>query len=387
MATDVVTVKNQKPGFFANLSSSFGGIIVGILMIIGGISLLWWNEHNNVKNIKNVKEMRDQIIDVSSASIDDANEGKLIATSGKLDYNESVLTDDAFKVSATTPVLVRTVEVYQWVEESETNDDTTTYTYKKEWSEKLIDSSEFNTPTGHENPVDVKYESERFETEETLKVGAFSLISNFKSMLSADKNVAIDETLELPEGYKIYNKYITNSADTASPVVGDMRISYTKSDYKEVSVLGKQIGDEIGDYTTKNNTNIKKIVKGTTNGTGMINDIESANKFSKWMFRILGTLLIVIGVGAVLGPITTILGYIPFVGTVVNSIIGVISFLIGLGIALVVIAISWFAARPIVAICSLVGVAVIIFLLITLVKKGKKEAPKTEVKKEETKTE
>lgn len=382
MATDVVAVKNQKPGFFANLSSSFGGIIVGILMIIGGISLLWWNEHNNVKNIKNVKEMRDQVIDVSSTSIDTANEGKLIATSGKLDYNESVLTDDAFKVSATTPVLVRTVEVYQWVEESETKDDTTTYTYKKEWSEKLIDSSEFNTPTGHENPVDVKYESERFETEETLKVGAFSLISNFKSMLNADKNVGLEESTELPEGYKVYNKYILNCEDPSSPVVGDIRVSYTKADYKDVSVLGKQIGDEIGDYTTKNNTNIKKIVKGTTNGTGMINDIESANKFSKWMFRILGTLLIVIGVGAVLGPITTILGYIPFVGTVVNSVIGVISFLIGLGIALIVIAISWFAARPIIAICSLIGVAVIIFLLVTLVKKGKKEAPKAEAKQE-----
>lgn len=385
MATDVVTVKNQKPGFFANLSSSFGGIIIGILMLIGGISLLWWNEHNNVKNIKNVKEMRDQVIDVSSKEVDSQYDGKLIATNGKLDYNNATLTDSELGVNVVSPALSRTVEVYQWIEESETNDDTTTYTYKKEWSEKFIDSEEFNTPAGHENPVEdtIKYSSERFETEETLKVGAYTLSDSFKSLLSTDKKVSIPDELILPEGYTNYNnRYITNSTDMASPQVGDIRISYEKADYKDVSVLGKQDSDTIVEYTTKNNTNIKKIVKGTTNGTGMINDIESANKFSKWMYRFLGTLLIVLGVGAILGPITTLIGYIPFLGNVVNSVIGVISFLIGLGIALIVIAISWFAARPIVAICSLVGVAVIIFLLITLSKKNKKEPIKVEEKNE-----
>ena len=53
--------------------------------------------------------------------------------------------------------------------------------------DNMFDSSEFNTPTGHENPVEVKYESERFETEETLKVGAYSLISGFKKLLGKGK--------------------------------------------------------------------------------------------------------------------------------------------------------------------------------------------------------
>ena len=383
MATDVVTVKNQKPGFFANLSSSFGGIIIGILMLIGGISLLWWNEHNNVRNIKNVKELRDQVVDVSSTEVKSENEGKLIATNGKLDYNDATVTDTEFSISFKTPVFCREVEIYQWVEESETKDDTTTYTYKKEWKSELVDSDDFNTSAGHVNPkeADIKYFSDRFSTDEDLKVGAFTLDDGFKNIISSDKSVNIPEDAVMPEGYTIYNsRYITDATDMSNPEVGNIRIHYTINDYKDVSVLGKQIGDTIGDYTTKTNTNVKKIVKGTTNGAGMINDIESANKFSKWMFRFLGTLLIVLGVGAILGPITTLIGYIPFLGNVVNSVIGVISFLIGLGIALVVIAISWFAARPIVAICSLVGVAVIIILLVTFIKKGKKEPVKVEEK-------
>lgn len=361
---DKVVVTNEKQGFLSKITSSFSGIIVGILLLFGGIAMLWTNEHNNVKNIKNVKELRDQVKDVSSSKIDDKYDGKLIATNGKLTYNESVITDDAFKVSATTPVLVRTVEVYQWVEDSETKDDKTTYTYSKEWSEKIIDSSEFNKSEGHENPVEVKYESERIETEETLKVGEYSLISSFKQLLPANKNVGIDEGIELPEGYKVYNKYITNSEDTSNPQVGDIRISYTKNDWKEASVLGKQIDDTIGEYTTKKNTNIKKIVEGITNGEGIIGGIESANKAAKWLWRVLGTLLIVIAVGSILGPITTLIGYIPFLGKIVNSMIGVVSFLIGLSIALLVIAISWFAARPIISIILIAIIACLIAGLI-----------------------
>ena len=360
---DTVVVKNEKQGFLGKMTNSFSGIIVGILLLFGGIGLLWWNEQNNVKNIKNVKELRDQVVDVSSESVKDEFDGKLIATSGKLDYNNDTITDSLFGVNAQTPVLVRTVEVYQWVESSETKDDTTTYTYSKEWSEKLVDSSDFNSPSGHENPAVKKYESERFETEETLKVGSYSLISSFKKLLPADKTVGIDETIQLPEGYKIYNKYITNSADVESPVVGDIRISYAKNDYKEVSVLGKQTGDTIGEYTTKKNTNIKKLVSGETNGAGMINEIESANNMMKWIYRVLGTLLVVIAIGSILGPVTTLIGYIPFLGKIVNSMIGVVSFLIGLAISLVVIAIAWFAARPII---SIILIAVIIGLIVAL---------------------
>lgn len=368
---DKVVVANEKQGFLSKMTSSFSGIIVGIILLFGGIAMLWTNEHNNVKNIKDVKELRNQVIDISSSKVDDKYDGKLIATNGKLTYNESVITDDAFKVSATTPVLVRTVEYYQWVEDSETKDDKTTYTYSKEWSEKIIDSSEFNKSEGHENNFEIKYESDRLQTKENLKVGEYSLISNFKKLLPANKSVDIDENIELPEGYKVYNKYITNSEDTSNPKVGDVRVSYTKNDWEEVSVLGKQVDGTIGDYTTKKNTNIKKIVEGITNSEGLIGGIEQANKISKWIWRILGTLLIVIAVGSILGPITTLIGYIPFLGKIVNSMIGVVSFLVGLSIALLVIAISWFAARPIV---SIILIAVIVALIVALIYYKKNKA-------------
>ncbi|MCR5462630.1 MAG: TMEM43 family protein [bacterium] len=374
MANSGKTANTKEQGFFGKMSSSFSGIIIGILLLFGGIFMLWTNEQKNVKNIKDVKELRDQVIDVVSTSVDSKNEGKLIATSGKLDYNEDVKKDDIFNVSSQTPVLVRTVEVYQWEEET-SDDEKKSTTYKKVWSEKIIDSENFDE--GHENKTAdlIPYKSDKFDENETLKVGAFNLISDFIKFIKAEKEVTIEEGTILPEGYKVYNnKYITNSEDFTNPEIGDIRISYTKADYKEVSVLGKQIGDTIGNYTTAKNTNKMMLVKGTTNGAGMIDSIESANNMAKWIYRVLGSLLIIIAIGSILGPITTLIGYIPFLGNIVNSMIGVVSFLIGLSISLLIIAIAWFAARPIV---SIILIAIIVGLIIALIYFKKTKAEKT----------
>ena len=368
---NTVVVKNEKQGFLKKIGNSIASIPAGIIILIMGILILAGNEQDNVQNIKDVKELRNQIKDVSSESVDSQYEGKLVAIKGKLTYNDAVLKDDAFNVSVKAPAFSRNVEVYQWVEDSETKDDTTTYTYSKEWSSKIIDSDDFHSASGHQNlkEDEIKYKGERFQTEENLKVGAYTLNNNFKSMLSTDKEMSIPEDVVLPEGYVVYNKYITNSVNPSSPVVGDIRISYNKAEYDDVSVLGKQVGDTIESYTSKNNKTYAKLYKGSKNSTDMINIIESGNKFMKWFKRALGTILIIMGIGLILGPITTLIGYIPFLGNIVNSMIGVVSFLLGLIISLVVIAIAWFVVRPVLSIILLVVVIALIAGIVYLKKK------------------
>ena len=374
---DKVVVKNGKQGFLSKIGNSIASIPAGIIILIMGILILAGNEKTNVQNIKDVKELRGQVVDISSEKVESKDEGRLVAIHGKLDYNEAVLKDEIFNVNVKAPAFERNVEVYQWVEDSETKDDETTYTYSKEWKSEFVNSDDFHNSSDHKNPKDdeIKYTSERFQTEEDLKVGAFKLNSDFKSVLSSDKAVAIPEDVTLPEGYVVYNKYITNSVDTANPQVGDVRIYYEKADYTDVSVLGKQVGDTIERYTSKNNRTYAELYKGTKNSTDMINSIESGNKFSKWFKRVLGTLLVIVGIGLILGPITTLIGYIPFLGNIVNSMIGVVSFLVGLIISLLVIAISWFVVRPVLSIILLVVIAGLIAGIIYL-KKTKQETVK-----------
>lgn len=370
-----VVVNKEKQGFLNKIGNSIASIPAGIIILVMGILVLAGNEKTNVKNIKDVKELRNQVVDISSEKVDSKYEGKLVALYGKLNYGETPLVDTTFNVKANTPKMVRVVEMYQWVEEKTETDDKITYSYSKEWSKDLIDSSEFNTTNGHVNPNALPYEGETYVVEDELKVGAFTLINSFKDQLSTGKEYKNYDEVTLPEGYTINNKYITSSADPANPAVGDIRISYLINDYKDVSVLGKQIDNTIGKYDSKNNQTYAKLYEGTKNSTDMINSIESGNKFSKWFKRILGTLMIIVGVGLILGPITTLIGFIPFLGNIVNSMIGVVSFLIGIIISLLVIAISWFVVRPLLSIILLVVIAALVVGIIYL--KKNKMATKT----------
>ena len=52
--------------------------------------------------------------------------------------------------------------------------------------------------------------------------------------------------------------------------------------------------------------------------------IESANKISKWIFRLLSTVLVCMGVSMLLSPLTTLVGAVPLLGKFANGALGTI---------------------------------------------------------------
>ena len=354
------------------IGNSFKGILGGIVVIIIGVCLLWWNEGNNVKNLKTTAEMDKTVIDVKSDSIDSKNDGKLIATSGKL-INEKELTDSKFGVTVKTPILKRLVEVYQWDEESHTDDDgDTTYSYEKKWSSDIIDSSDFHN-AGHDNPKSKLYEDEVY-TSDDVKVGAFSLSSNQINTLSTKGNFTDfnEETLNTLN-LKVSSTYATNSEDLDNPKVGDVRISFIYNNSSDVSVLAVQSGKTFTDFVSSAGKTVNRVMDGTHSGSEMINVIKSENNFLKWILRLVGTLLCVIGFGAILKPISAITSFVPILGSIVGAAVGLVSFVLGLCLSLIVIAIAWIRFRPILGICLLAIVGVLVVFLITRGKKTKND--------------
>ena len=102
---------NKKGGLFA-------GVLVGILMVIIGTVLLWWNEGNNVRNIKTTDEIEKSVVEITPEENPDEVAGQLVAVGGKFVVEDVSLSDKTFGISAHTAVLTRVVEVYQWEEES-----------------------------------------------------------------------------------------------------------------------------------------------------------------------------------------------------------------------------------------------------------------------------
>lgn len=351
------------------IGNSFKGIIGGFIVIIIGIILLWWNEGNNVKNLKTTAEMDKSVIEVSSDKVDSNNEGKLIATSGKIENTEE-LVDNVFQVKIVTPKMRRIVEVYQWEEDSDTDEDgNTTYQYQKVWKDEIIDSTDFHQ-SGHDNPKQMQYQNEVYKSN-NVKVGAFTLSPDQVDRLSTNATYnSFNEEVASQLGLKIASDYLTSSVDINNPQIGDMRISFEYNNSTDISILAVQKGNTFGDFVSKAGKTINKVMDGTHSGTEMINSIKEGNKLFKWGFRFLGIVLIIIGVATILGPISTISSYVPILGNVVGAAVGFISLILGLAISLVIIALAWLRYRPIIGITLL---AIVVALIVLIMKKGKKD--------------
>ena len=353
------------------VGNAFKGILGGFVIIIIGIVVLWWNEGNNVRNIKTTAEMDKIVVDVSSEKVDSANEGKLIATHGKA-INEEEMFDQTFNVKVKTPIMKRVVEVYQWDEDSDTDEDGhTTYSYKKVWDTDIIDSGNFHDKN-KVNPASKPYEDKVF-TSKDVKVGAFSLTDDQISGLSTKEsynNFDLETATNL--NLTASGKYLTTSKDLDNPEIGDVKISFVYNNSNELSVLAVQSGNTFANFVSSAGKTVNRVMDGVHTGHDMVNVIKKENNFIKWLLRFLGVILISVGIGAILKPISAIASYIPLLGSVVGAAVGLVSLLLGLALSFVIIAIAWIRWRPVLGISLLVGAGVLIVLLVM---RGKKTKP------------
>ena len=354
------------------IKNSFGGVIAGIVMIIIGTILLWWNEGENVKNIKSTNELEKVAIELKDTKVDSKNEGKAVLVAGDLNVVDDSVKDDEFMLSIKTAKLSRYVDVYQWEETSDTDSDGhTTYHYEKKWvTNHINDSSNFHE-SGHDNPKSIRYAFMDYSAD-TVKVGDFKLTDEQVNGFDTEEQLS-GENATLPEGYTYKDGYVTNAGET--PEVGNVRIYWKYNNWKEVTVLAVQKGDTFADFVSKEGRHINYVSEGRKTLAEAIENIRSGDKMMKWLFRGIGALLIIFGYMAILNPLSTLASFVPILGGIVGGVLNLIAFAIGLAHSFIVIAIAWFRFRPILAACLLAGVVLLVVLIVTLIKKNKKEQP------------
>lgn len=383
------------------LSNSVGGIIIGLLMFIGGTILLWWNEGNSVKTAKAIKEA--QSVAVSIEDINTVNpefEGKLAYATGTA-LTLDTLRDENFGVKSNAIKLIRNVEYYQWVEHSKTEkkekvggatETVTTYTYDKEWVNEPIKSSDYHDPEYQSsNTVLVTLEDVN-QTAENVTFGAYTLPTFMTSSIygeeSVDANMSDDLRQEWMRSLSTNNPLVDVTAkdnvvyfgvNRNLPTVGDVRITFTQvTSPKDISILGKVIGNTFEKYVAKNGKSFSRVEMGTVSAENMFEGAKKENSIWTWVLRVVGIFLVIYGIKSMFSLLVTLFAVLPFLKNVVGAGIGIVCFVIGLVWSLLVIAIAWIAYRPVLAIVLLVVAAALIFLLVSRSKKKKDAAPLTE---------
>lgn len=341
------------------VGSSVKGVVVGLIFVIASFVLIFWNEGRTVKRYRTLNEGAGAVISVSIDSILPENEGRLVHVSGKLDSDE-ILYDEIFSVDINGLRLLRTAKMYQWQEHKETTtkkklgggtETVTTYNYKRVWSSHRINSSSFRKPEDHENPDSMKFSSREI-TAAQAHLGAFrvpeSLVSRFGSAVPLP-------LAELPDGFssddiRLNAGDIYIGANPDSPAIGDMKISFSVVNPGMASIVAGQSGGTLVTYTAKSGGTIALIEEGPKTAAQMFEQAQSQNRTLCWILRLVAFVLMAVGFGMILKPLSVLADVIPFVGSIVGFGTGLTAFVLALVLSGVAIAIAWIAVRPMIAV-------------------------------------
>ena len=269
--TDPVTLVSRSrvthTSFMSNIGKSFGGLIVGIILIPVSIAAIAWNEFRAVRKWKSLVEVEHKCRKISPDVIQSALDGKLIHFNGPLatkpdDSSKNVCRDTQLNVSFPNALHVnRKVEMMQWKAHKKTRkeDDfgggTTTietWNYEKEWSDSHLtfdgnseDRAEFTNPQMRVTSTTV---------EVPARLGAFTicpehltrLTHNPTPLSSLDRAAAVAAFQAIVPNVSEHKMgdgdlILAQHPESSEREIGDYRITYSSVDQgHDMSIIGMQ---------------------------------------------------------------------------------------------------------------------------------------------------
>ena len=374
--TDSVT-QTTTTSWLSRIGSSLVGVLIGIILLPCAIVLLFWNEGRAVTAAAGLKRGLSSMIEINADSLKPQNNGKLVYLTGTV-TGVTPAKDNWSGLSAAGLLrLQRKVEMYQWLErESETKTNNVggsqttqkTYTYVLDWSETLHNSAQFKIPAGHQNPP-MPLKSQAFEAS-PVKIGVFTLD---KTLLHDLNNFeAIQALTNPPAGYVIQGNSFYKGANPDQPTVGDMRVTYSAIQAQTYSIAAQQTNGTLTTYhDAKNDYKIALLEPGVVSAQKLFADQASTEKLVTWACRIVGFLLLLFGFSLIMGPLSMLVAFLPFL----QGLVGAGTFLVALGlsipITLVTIAVAWLASRPLLGSGLLVTAAAAVWAIRSVAVKKK----------------
>ncbi len=357
-------VESTSTSWLSRIVGSIAGVLFGVVFVVGSIILLFWNEGRAVQTARSLSEGGKVVVDAAPSPVDPGNEGKLIHLSGDAKTGAPI-SDRAFGVSTTALHLVRGAEMYQWEEDKHqethksiggSEETVTTYTYKKVWSDRTIDSQTFRHPDGHANPQKQYGRFSVAAADATL--GAFRLSAAVLDLLPTSAALQLDPKVADALKSRIPNAQIADGAiyiggNPDSPQVGDYKISYVYAPVGPVSAIGRQSGSGIAPYQTKAGNRLLLAVPGEQPAAEMFKQAQRDNMILTWIIRLGGVLAMWLGAFLVLRPLVVVADVVPLIGSVIGAGAGLVALAFTMVVAGFVIALAWFWYRPPVGIAVL----------------------------------
>ncbi|XP_042360866.1 transmembrane protein 43 [Plectropomus leopardus] len=359
----------SNPGFLERLSETAGGTVVGVGLFFLSIYILFTNEGRALQTASSLNEGLSQIVSLEPlSSLDLQNNNRLVHLSAQLRTAEP-LHDPNYRVVVQAVKLKRQVEMYQWVEYTDSKDyqengetkTETTYTYNTEWKSELVNSRHFDKEIGHQNPSAMAVESVTVVAPE-VKVGPFSLskglveqIDNFQTLSLRDfSSINLDSFLSIDDDYFYHTQ------NPRRPEVGDVRVRFSYAGpsgetspfgpAQTVSIVAKQSGEQLKPFKTKAGDTLEILYQEELSAEEVFEKELQYNSMKTWGLRAAGWLLMFLSIQLTMRIIYTLVDWVPILRDLVSVGLKIFALCVSCSLSLLTIAVGWLFYRPLVAV-------------------------------------
>ena len=216
---------------------------LGILLLVLGLLLLVVTERGVIGQLTAGLRHGGQLIDLGTDARPEGGEhGYMARVSGTPVVVEAPFDKD-FNLQASTPVLTRQVEMFQWREVRVGG----SVHYEMDWADRPIDASHFQEPGSHANPSSFPIQGKQFDAG-LVRLGGFKLSPSLLQALPGTSPVA-PQMKSLPANlaatFSEYDGYLVTSEHPGSPRVGDIRVSWLGVPQEVVTVVARVDGGQL----------------------------------------------------------------------------------------------------------------------------------------------
>jgi hypothetical protein len=341
-------------GWAGNLGASLKGVLAGLVLVPVALVLLYLLEGSTIVAAGALTEGRDAVVEARADTIDPALEGRLVHVSGPV--RPGVVADEALGINQEGLILRRRVEMLQWREDRRTvSVDGSRHlevSYGKVWSEQPIDSSHFVT-YGASRPVNpaMPVRSESF-TSRQAALGIRPLAPDvIRDQVEAEPLVVTDEMAaavgaSLGRDSRAAAGVVFVGTDPNAPVIGDLRISYSLAAPETATAVAKQDGISLSPYDTSNGGQVAILRAGTVAVAAMFASAEAGNAKQRWVFRLVGCVLLFAGFLLIVNPVVVLVEDMPLIGWIVDSGAKMAALMLTALLAPLAIGLAWLRHEP-----------------------------------------
>lgn len=385
------TTQVSRQSWLARIKQSIGGAVVGFGLLVAMVMLLFWNEGRAVKTARGLDQGAGAVAAVSPQQVDPAMEGRLVHLSGET-MAPAAIRDPDTGVTLAGLRLRRSVEMYQWVESTQTRQDVnlggsqttvTEYSYAPQWSAQPVDSSRFQSPSDHANPA-MALRDASFNAE-GVSLGSWSIDAPVLDQLVSSQAVvpsthdlsALQTVLGNLPGVHVVDDALVIAQNPAAPAVGDYRIRYQLVPVQALSVVGRQTGHGLRPWQSEAGTSVLLVQTGLVPADAMFQSAHSSNNVMTWIWRAVGTFLVITAISWILGPLSIAASVLPLLGRALAMGTGLIAAGLGLALSALVIATAWFFYRPLLSLAIIAVAAALVAGVVVLLRRRQQQLSAT----------